>query len=933
MALDINGYNSVFKFFVDFAQKRVDAHDAKAVIDAHVNRLDGRKILAITKSETDEVHKWLRTTDEHAVNDRTRDLFKKAIINMFGGEAKIPESVKKAMLLGDYNCGKPLTARRIMAVKAAIDADGTAKARAEKIRLETFSPEVKTAVLEMGYTKAELPRLARATHFYAQAMGVSEMDAMREVCEPGTKANRLMSYGGRFMENAANFADGLRLLDLFAAWHGDLCEATAAIKATGVFEDRRDYSSADTPSKLNADTASVKPAARNVMEKFAFEELAHNPAANLKETSGEAIFGFKNNLASRFVGQDFGHSCLNTVGNIPPAKRALVFKTLNLFCSLAETSDDHKKPAHDRYIIMGGRTRTIARILRHFDEIAALDAKGKLTAKNVIKTCFPDLVEAKATGNWDAKAINKFFDDLNTELYRDPDAGGKYSDIAMPIEQLMESTGCTLKEAAESLNSGKPIPQAPYISAGQLEITEFDTVAGGRSTMEGDLCRPENYSLGKGAPGLLGPDAGFGFTFPGENRFITNGSAEGRANIQRVGDKVQEMCGRIHPKQAASVMMMLSQSGLARINKGLRPYGVESTEHAAVDYTLSRNDVTGAVTIKYTSPAELPFRFEWTATVDVDGKVTTTPMKFEKPVEMNAKVAAKSVADAAKAMGLNLTRAQTAKAVALVQEFGTDMYAKNLAIFAKFVVNCKLTDQDAASDRLHAEDIAGSIRKWKDFGYNEPGMEPFLNAIKDYANNDLAVARGRPNKFVENDPGIYAQILKDANRIDYTINGVPIASKESEAVAKVKLVAAIKAALPELKAQKVATILMNQESIWHLKFPRMHTAYGAAQGQEEGVEAFNLPGADKISNNKYGLGIYNVSIDGQGGMMGFSLDVAPDSRTATITLSYTDQPLLSGYGSKFQRPIATATITEKLTIDLTAEDPIITDVRLSQTLA
>lgn len=39
---------------------------------------------------------------------------------MFGGEQNIPESVKEAMLLKDYDCGKPLTARRIIAVRDAI---------------------------------------------------------------------------------------------------------------------------------------------------------------------------------------------------------------------------------------------------------------------------------------------------------------------------------------------------------------------------------------------------------------------------------------------------------------------------------------------------------------------------------------------------------------------------------------------------------------------------------------------------------------------------------------------------------------------------------------------------------------------------------------------------------------------------------------------
>ncbi len=106
--LDVNGYNSVFKSFVNFARERVDANEAKAVADAHVNKRNGRNILAVTRSETDEVHKWLRTTDECAVNDKPRSNFKLAIIDMFGGESNIPASVKEAMLLSDYNAGKPI---------------------------------------------------------------------------------------------------------------------------------------------------------------------------------------------------------------------------------------------------------------------------------------------------------------------------------------------------------------------------------------------------------------------------------------------------------------------------------------------------------------------------------------------------------------------------------------------------------------------------------------------------------------------------------------------------------------------------------------------------------------------------------------------------------------------------------------------------------
>ena len=624
MALDINGYNSVFNTFVQFAQENRNVDKGKAILDAKIESpLGGRKILSIDLAKNDSVHNWTRGFDQWTVNDRTRAIFKAAVANMFGGESKIPASVKKAMLLEDYNCGKPLTARRILAVKAAIDADGTAKARSEKLNLETFkSPEVRTEALNLGFVKAELPKLARAANFYAQAEGVDEMTAMKAVAEPGSKANRLMQYGGRFMENAANFADGLRLIDTFENWYTDLSGATDTIAKSGPFEDRRDYTAADTPSKQNADQSAVRPETILVMEKFVFESLAIDPSANLKETNGEAIFGFANNDASRFIGQNFGSACLNTVANIPPAKRAVVFKTFNLFCSLAVDANDHTKPAKDRYIINADLPQVLGRILRHLDEVLALDAKGKLTSKNVIKACFPDM---RHTGNYDLKALKGFLDAMSNEL---TDFDGEYRDIANSLQLLMESTGCTLKEGAKALRSGKPIPLPQYVSEGQQPISEFGTLEGGRKALAADLYRPDSYSFIGQQQSLLPDDAGFGFTFPGEERFVTNGAQ--RNNISRVGDKVEELCGRVHPKQASSVMLMLTQSGLGVINRGLKPHGVMSTEHSAVDYTLTRNAETGAVTIKYDSPEGLPFHFSWTATVDVEGKITTTPLSFEK---------------------------------------------------------------------------------------------------------------------------------------------------------------------------------------------------------------------------------------------------------------------------------------------------------------
>lgn len=81
--------------------------------------LAGRTIAA---SSTDRVHHWYnlsisRSDTDATENNDARELFRDAVFSMFGGEDKLPESVKTAMRLEDYNQGRPLTARRIEALR------------------------------------------------------------------------------------------------------------------------------------------------------------------------------------------------------------------------------------------------------------------------------------------------------------------------------------------------------------------------------------------------------------------------------------------------------------------------------------------------------------------------------------------------------------------------------------------------------------------------------------------------------------------------------------------------------------------------------------------------------------------------------------------------------------------------------------------------
>ena len=134
MALDINGYNDTFRAFTDFAKVMTQSKggmNSIARVDGGVDittgALAGRTVTASTTDSIRGLFKWFRSPDDQTANNETRKIFRDAINEMFGGDSKIPDSVKDAMKMADYGKGKPLTARRILIVQAAVDAAISAK--------------------------------------------------------------------------------------------------------------------------------------------------------------------------------------------------------------------------------------------------------------------------------------------------------------------------------------------------------------------------------------------------------------------------------------------------------------------------------------------------------------------------------------------------------------------------------------------------------------------------------------------------------------------------------------------------------------------------------------------------------------------------------------------------------------------------------------
>ena len=118
MALAIsNQFNKFVEFALDGNPRGLDSIARTGAI------ADGglRSARTIKEAEGDHIGKLRRSDDLQRENDMARKLFRQSVVEIFGGESKIPESVKDAMKLKDYDKGKPLTVRRILAVKAAID--------------------------------------------------------------------------------------------------------------------------------------------------------------------------------------------------------------------------------------------------------------------------------------------------------------------------------------------------------------------------------------------------------------------------------------------------------------------------------------------------------------------------------------------------------------------------------------------------------------------------------------------------------------------------------------------------------------------------------------------------------------------------------------------------------------------------------------------
>lgn len=635
--------NATFNQFVNWAQSKTD-ENATALAQNAI----GQKGPALTVSEHagDKigVAGWFkRTSAMQRENNTTRAIFKNAVIDMFGGLSKIPESVRKAMELDNFNGGgKPLSARRIMLVKTAIDnlnagtspSAGTdpAKIIADALKMNAggllpaqrgiaamtnatagrtaaeerafLNGEGKKSALAAGYRQSELPKLAKTFALFKLATNATDDDAIKAVLDPASKASRLASYGGRFTQTVQSFRTGLDLMGRFAEWYRKL----------GIDIGQNKY---DTPTKVNVSDSHLNESELLGYETFVFQDFAIRLDVNLDEPNDEKLFGIKNNDAMNFFARGNGHACTGTLLRLSPEKRQVVYAAFR-----AIEPPWTKNPRRISTYV-SDNTGHLARILRHYDDVKELISAGKLDRVSLNKIINPDM-----PSNYTSQQVSDAITD------RISNESGLTPSMKMAATNLMNRTGCTLGEAIDAVKTGKKLAELDDIAPTQVTLNHIDgTTKGGRQKILGDLKRPYNVKYAKdNKPVLADENCHFTVKLGGETIRCENG--EDSDINAHIAEKIENLCGKVHVAQANNVLSGLSQSGHARLVPVLAQHGIssQSAEHMPLTYTLSKNDETGAITIHYSEPEGFPFKFSWKTTVNIDGHSTSTPIEVEEPI-------------------------------------------------------------------------------------------------------------------------------------------------------------------------------------------------------------------------------------------------------------------------------------------------------------
>ncbi len=327
----INFANTQFAKFVNYASSLPNASHSTAIVAAEPGNADGAKALAdreIVPKTGDYVGKIHRNQTLKDMNNEVRTLFKNAVSEMFGGEKLIPESVQRAMKLGDYGKGKPLTARRIIAVNNAIE-----KLKIGSFKFEDafaagkFDGELKTRAEEAGHKGTDLPKLSIGANLLAKATGMPLRSALLEVMDKSSAAYAAVQCGPLYTGSVADFKKGMEIQKEFKKLQTELTDLVRRAVSGG---DAKDYAGI---ARIRVEQLKIaKQQAANLFAMQTVVDMSNDKYTELMEKIDSSIQDFEKAAKDAADGLVEGEANLyaRTIGNKKMDEIAAAFNMLGI---------------------------------------------------------------------------------------------------------------------------------------------------------------------------------------------------------------------------------------------------------------------------------------------------------------------------------------------------------------------------------------------------------------------------------------------------------------------------------------------------------------------------------------------------------------------------------------------------------------------------
>lgn len=866
--------NPQYAKFVQFAESQADAIHSKTIARVDGNGVPGGVDLAcrnIKASDSDKVGSWWRNQSDKDANDVVRNLFRQSIIDMFGGEALIPPKVKTAMRLKDYNCGKPLTARRIMAVKTEVDkllqqhADFNAGIKKALLSSNTDKFEA----LPQDFRDAMTGHMERFRNLFGEKVVPRNWD-MSKIMSP--------NYITQELTTLCNTAS--------AQGRDVTANEVIGLYATRAFE------------RLVSEVFGAK-----LMPQI--KELA--PQTQYSEQAIGSLFLLRNPAIRTEL-----NACANP--NDVEALFARHVEDLQTFVNLAAGSDNAshaaETKAHEKLAAAFGLDVTLvsscvptSNLRSEASELHARILRGEEPGSTVpgysFETDYDRLVD-----NFVQKRVEVYNSIDSLDL---PDSvKGRWKAMYIAYDKVPDISPAQLFEVISKIDIAKFKTAISGVPANEAAQGLNDVI----ESINDEICKET------GNPGFF--EKGFDDLFPILGMLIIAAEGKDPELAQAIQTFRETAIGDLityceDNKHSDAVMLLQVVEMVGGTNKQLpvtNKMKFQNVLEIKVDAELDANQIANAKLRKTVKDAVVARGLEF-----LESAKTLKDLSVFLSQDLKAIV------------GENL-RPTLEKRAEIIGKYSAQLAPETRHILNNLVNALNWNDASAEESEQIVKNFVEDMKTWRNVvpgSQDAKGLESVFERRMDTYLKFVLEEHNVKYFNTANHPGFFQTFLDDLDRTSrYTINGKPVTGKTLD-----ERLAPFGNAIKDPKKLKAVSVMINQQVFGEFTASvanRLPLVGWTSDMKDEST--YNIPGIEKFASRDIamtGMQLFDT------GVMEFELTVSPDENTVKVRAK-TGYPIHS-HISMPHTFVGTCSVVQEFTIDLSGEKPAIKNFTIGQTFS